>query len=106
MGSHIEIFDRSDLPSVTVRFEVSRYACCKEELMEAMCISQLVLAVTDAFEKHGRSTHFGWRFQRLAVGGLLALLFVGRGHHGRRVMVAKVAYLTVSCEQRVRHERP
>lgn len=54
MGSHIEIFDRSDLPSVTVRFEVSRYACCKEELMEAMCISQLVLAVTDAFEKHGK----------------------------------------------------
>lgn len=38
--------------------------------------------------------------------GLLAPSFLGHGHHGGRVMVAKIAYLIVSWKQRERQEGP
>lgn len=70
------------------------------------CISQLLIAVTETFKKHRRKHPLVLEASEVTVCGLLAPLFLGHGHCGRRVMVAKIAYLTVSWKQRERQEGP
>lgn len=70
------------------------------------CISQLFIAVADTSEKHRRKDPLCLEVSEVSKYDLLAPLFLGHGHHGGRVMVAKVAYLTASWKQKERRERP
>lgn len=70
------------------------------------CIRQLFIAATDASEKHRKKDPLCLKVSEVSMHSLLAPLFLGHGHHGGRVMVAKIAYLTVSWKQRERQEGP